>query len=111
MNIQFVVNSEAEGTYNGRQYKGLVIAIHGRKKAVARTFLPDEFSEEKGKTIATQRLHMKLSKAKEKSLAQQYKYIYKMIDLLATKCKTINNKINKEAAKRKVISEILETYL
>ena len=62
MKTQLIVKPEAKGTYSGRAYKGLVVAVCGKHKGITRTYLPDVFDENIGLKIALAKLGIKQSR-------------------------------------------------
>lgn len=59
MKTNFIVKPEAEGTHNGKAYRGLVVATMGKEKAIAFSYLPDVFDEDFGKSLAELKLKQK----------------------------------------------------
>lgn len=62
MNI--ISNQEATGQHNGREYKGIMIAVERKLKGIARCYLPDEWNEVTGMMIATNKVRIKYQKAR-----------------------------------------------
>lgn len=93
MNINFIVKPEATGTFNGREYKGIVIANVGKTKGVQRTYLPDVFNESDGKAMAEYRLRRKMSRKKEIRLTKEFNDINRMIKSLTTRGNALDRKI------------------
>lgn len=111
MNIQFIVKPEATGTYNGRTYKGLVVATLGKKKGTAHTYLPDSFDLAKGQAIATYRLHSKLSKAKETRLKDEFRQVDKRICMLMDRMEVLSGRIEKEVSKQNTFAFCLQDVI
>jgi len=108
MNIQFIVKNDAEGYYNGKAYKGLVVATLGKSKSYAHTYLPDSFNECKGKAMASYRLHMKLSRKREVELKNEFRHADKLVCMLMDRMEVLSNRIGKETGKQANLSESLQ---
>ncbi len=80
MKTNFIVKPEAEGTNNGKPYRGLVIATRGKEKAIAFAYLPDVFNEEFGRTLAELKLKQKLIRRKQVKINQETAWRMRKLD-------------------------------
>ncbi len=109
--IQYYVKPEAEGVYNGRRYKGMVIATDGNIKTVARTYLPDVFHPELGKQIALKRFKIKVAREQEKELEEYYDTLEHAWNTIAREMNSIANKIvNKVNRQQELRCELFDLF-
>lgn len=108
MNVKYYVNENEHGFFNGREYHGIVRAVCGKKKAEARSYLPDVFDEELGKAIAKKRLRVKVLRSEEVKLNEESKAIDILIDELLSRqskviCKITSSVLQQERLKDELL--------
>ncbi len=109
--IQYYVKPEAEGVYNGRKYKGMVIATDGTFKAVSRTYTPDVFNENLGRAIALKRFKIKVAREQEKELTEYYDRLEHAWNTIAREMNSIANKIiNKVNRQQELRCELFDLF-
>lgn len=111
INVQYFVNADKEGFYNGRKYKGIVTAVCDGKRAFSRAYLPDTFDEELGKAIANKRLRVKLLRQEEVELNQYSDMIDKTIqELIEAQSKTICKINSRRLQQERLKDELLDMF-
>lgn len=111
INIQYFVNADKEGTYNGRKYKGIVTAVCDGKKAFSRAYLPDTFDEELGKAIANKRIRVKLLRQEEVILNECFDILQQDIqDLIEAQVRTIRKIDSCRVQQERLKAELLDMF-
>ena len=111
INVQYFVNADKEGVYNGRKYKGIVTAVCDGKRAFSRAYLPDAFDEELGKAIANKRLRVKLLRQEEVELNECFDLLDRDIQILIKAQERVIDKINsRQLQQERLKDELLDMF-
>lgn len=109
MQTNFIVKPDAEGTNNGKPYRGLVIATRGKEKSIAFAYLPDTFDETIGRQLAELKLKRKLIRRKQVFLDKQISMYAKAVEACNNRLNQLEYKYYKETVKQfEITSRILD---
>lgn len=100
MKTQVIAYPEATGTHNGREYKGITIAISGKAKGISRAYLPDAYDEDKGERVAVAKMEIKRSRAKVTDLNAMMRNAWKNLYAIMDDIETMGRKVEKEETKQ-----------
>lgn len=111
MNATIIVKREATGTHNGKEFKGIVIAVLGKKKGIARAYLPDVFDEFCGTCLAVNKLRCKVQKEKIVGLCRGQRELVDWAAKYMGDATGLEFKIRKEEKKLKAMQDMYANRL